>query len=197
MNPHGNGRIKINSMASIFTHAFVAYGANNVFAEHPLWKRGLLFAIVLSMLPDADVVGFLIGVPYGSPWGHRGATHSIVFSMTMAAIVTAIFFRDYYSSKGKLFGVFIILCLAAISHGVLDAFTNGGLGVGFFWPFDNTRYFFPYHPVQVSPIGVSAFFSQYGLKVLLSELVFIILPTTAFIIMSKIYSKMKRNKIQN
>src|ERR1044071_302595 len=34
----------------------------------------------LSMLPDADVIGFAFGVRYGDPWGHRGATHSFVFS---------------------------------------------------------------------------------------------------------------------
>ena len=184
-------------MASIFTHAFVAYGATTVFNEHPYWKRCLFFAIFLSILPDVDVVGFFIGVPYGSPWGHRGATHSVVFSMGVAALVTGVFFRAYLTSKAKLFAVFMILFLSAISHGILDAFTNGGLGVGFFWPFDNTRYFFPYHPVQVSPIGVNAFFSEYGLKVILSELVFIILPTSVFIVLSRLYFRINHNKIHH
>ncbi|MBL1320429.1 MAG: metal-dependent hydrolase [Methylophaga sp.] len=142
-------------MASIFTHAFVAYGATTIFDDHPYWRRCLFFSVVLSLLPDADVVGFLIGVPYESPWGHRGATHSIVFSIMMAALVTGVFFRAYFQFKAKLLAVFIILSLSAISHGVLDAFTNGGLGIAFFWPFDNTRYFFNYRPVEVSPIGIS------------------------------------------
>jgi hypothetical protein len=30
----------------------------------------------LSILPDADVIGFAIGVPYGDPWAHRAVTHS-------------------------------------------------------------------------------------------------------------------------
>ena len=180
-------------MASIFTHAFVAYGTTTVFNECSLWKRVLFFAVCLSILPDADVIGFLIGVSYGDPWGHRGATHSIVFSLAMAALITALFFRAYFDRKYKLFAVFMILFLSAMSHGILDAWTNGGLGVAFFWPFDNTRYFFPYHPVQVSPIGISAVFSEYGLKVILSELIFIILPTTVFIVVRKIMAK-KRNK---
>ena len=66
-------------------------------------------------------------------------------------------------------------------------------GLVFFWPFDNTRYFFPYHPVQVSPIGVNAFFSEYGLKVIVSELVFIILPTSVFIVLSRLYFRINRN----
>tara|TARA_Y100000780_G_C13480407_1_gene338286 strand:- start:227 stop:469 length:243 start_codon:yes stop_codon:yes gene_type:complete len=54
--------------------------------------------------------------------------------------------------------------------------TNGGLGVALFWPYDNDRYFFPFRPIQVSPIGVKAFFSERGLKVLSSELLWVFLP---------------------
>jgi hypothetical protein len=34
------------------------------------------------------------------------------------------------------------------SHGALDAMTDGGLGIAFFAPFDNTRYFFPFRPIK-------------------------------------------------
>jgi len=37
------------------------------------------------------------------------------------------------------FCLFAYLFLATASHGVLDAMTNGGLGVAFFSPFDNRR----------------------------------------------------------
>jgi inner membrane protein len=43
------------------------------------------------------------------------------------------------------------------SHGILDAMTDGGLGVAFFSPFDDTRCFFPFRPIKVSPIGLSFF----------------------------------------
>lgn len=46
-----------------------------------------------------------------------------------------------------------MLTLATLSHGVLDAFTDGGLGVGFFIPFDLDRHFVPWRPIEVSPIG--------------------------------------------
>jgi hypothetical protein len=35
------------------------------------------------------------------------------------------------------------LFLATAGHGLLDAMTNGGLGLAFFSPFDNHRYFLP------------------------------------------------------
>jgi hypothetical protein len=75
----------------------------------------------------------------------------------------------------------IYFFIAAASHGVLDAFTDGGLGVAFFSPFDTRRYFFPVTPISVSPVGVS-FFSVHGLFVLLSELVWLWLPAFAFVV---------------
>jgi len=66
--------------------------------------------------------------------------------------------------------------LATASRGFLDAMTDGGLGVAFFSPFDNHRYFFPWRPIRVSPIGIGRFFSPRGLDVLQSELLWIWLP---------------------
>jgi inner membrane protein len=43
----------------------------------------------LSFLPDADVIGFLFGIRYADEWGHRGASHSIVFAMAVGAAVGA------------------------------------------------------------------------------------------------------------
>jgi inner membrane protein len=67
--------------------------------------------------------------------------------------------------------------LATASHGFLDAMTNGGLGVAFFSPFDNARYFLPWHPILVSPISLTRFFSGRGAAVLPSELIWIWIPT--------------------
>jgi inner membrane protein len=53
---------------------------------------------------------------------------------------------------------------------LLDTLTNGGLGCALFWPFDRTRYFAPWTPIPVSPIGL-AYLSPYGLFVASAELV--------------------------
>lgn len=66
--------------------------------------------------------------------------------------------------------------LITASHGVFDAMTDGGLGIAFFSPFDTTRYFFPWRPLRVSPIG-PGFFSGRALVVLTSELRWIWLPS--------------------
>lgn len=73
--------------------------------------------------------------------------------------------------------------MCACSHGLLDALTNGGLGVGLLLPFDDTRYFFPaeYRVIAVSPIGVREFFTEWGLRVIVSELKFVVLPWSVFV----------------
>src|SRR5438876_2543784 len=52
----------------------------------PRWSS-MAWWSALSLLPDADVVGFALGVNYGDPWGHRGATHSFTFSVVVGVAV--------------------------------------------------------------------------------------------------------------
>ena len=123
------------------------------------------------MLPDVDVIGFALGVPYDDLFGHRGFTHSLFFAGLVALAVTGLL-RSKIRGRG-LAQVFACIFAATISHGILDAFTNGGLGVAFFAPFDAARYFFPVRPILVSPIGVNAFLTERGLSVLASEMIWV------------------------
>lgn len=84
------------------------------------------------------------------------------------------------SGNGSNFSLDVFVSGSA-SHGFLDAMTDGGLGVAFFSPADNTRFFLPFTPIRVSLIGVSRFFSARGFAVLKSELVWIWLPTALLI----------------
>jgi hypothetical protein len=71
------------------------------------------------------------------------------------------------ASRLTLFG---FLCPSTLSHGSLDPLTRGGLGVAFFAPFEKRRDFFPWRPIRVSPLSVSAFLSATGVRVLRNEL---------------------------
>jgi inner membrane protein len=126
-----------------------------------------LFWSALSFLPDADVVGFAMGVRYADEWGHRGATHSFVFAAALGAAigVAALFLRRPAIRTG------ITAALVLASHPLLDTLTDGGLGCALFWPFDLTRYFAPWTPIPVSPIGFG-FFSPYGIYVASVELLY-------------------------
>ncbi|MEQ9366085.1 MAG: metal-dependent hydrolase [Leptospirales bacterium] len=191
-------------MASLFAHGFVAASAGLLprFQKHRGWI--LLLGAAAAIAPDADVLAFHFGIPYGDPFGHRGATHSIAFAFVLAALLTLPFRRAYpfgflegerdfvrkpsvgATSKtgtgrggGRILFVYFFVC--TLSHALLDALTNGGLGVAFFFPFDSTRYFFPdeWRVIQVSPIGVRNFLSERGLSVIVSELKFVAAPWIA------------------
>ena len=123
-------------------------------------------ASLCSMLPDIDAIGLRMGVPYADLWGHRGMTHSL-FCAAVLGILAAAYFRQPWRQGWKLAS---LLFVVTASHGALDALTNGGLGVAFFSPFDPHRYFFPWRPIQVSPIGAHAFLGARGMSVLLSEI---------------------------
>lgn len=63
----------------------------------------------------------------------------------------------------------LLAVVVAVSHPLLDSLTDGGLGVALFWPFSNERFFAPWRPIPVAPIG-AGMLSARGLHVLLVEL---------------------------
>ncbi|HZU32912.1 MAG TPA: metal-dependent hydrolase [Candidatus Angelobacter sp.] len=161
-------------MASLFTHAFVgiALGQANPRDLQKDW-RFWLAVIACSILPDVDSIGFYMGVPYGALWGHRGLTHSLLFALVLG-FLAALWLDSSFHREWKLA---VLLFFVAASHGVLDAMTSGGLGVAFFSPFNIRRYFFPWRPILVSPIGTHGFFTTRGLRILWSEFVWVWCPT--------------------
>jgi inner membrane protein len=137
--------------------------------------------MVCAALPDLDAIGFHFGVPYGSFWGHRGFTHSLLFAAILGAVGMLLLYRHGKSGLSRI-ALFTYMFLATASHDVLDAMTNGGLGVAFFSPFDNRRYFLPVRPIRVSPIGVSRFFTVRGYAILRSEVLWVWVPAMVFAI---------------
>jgi len=168
-------------MASIFGHAIVAIGLGHSFSRKITNFKFWFLAILCAIIPDADVIGFRFHIKYESFWGHRGFSHSIVFAVLLGFLITLLFYRkQFLTLQGVLLSLFFGIC--TISHGVLDALTTGGMGVAFFSPFNDMRYFFPWRPIRVSPIGVVKFFGERGITVLKSELIWIGIPNFLYII---------------
>lgn len=162
-------------MASSLSHAVAALGIGAFFYKPDIPKRVWATGAACSVLPDVDVIGFHFGVRYGDFRGHRGFTHSLLFAAVLASAVALLAFRS--SMPNMSWGaVWAYLFLATASHGVLDAMTDGGLGVAFFSPFSNRRYFLPWRPIRVSPIGIERFFTVRGAAVLKSEFFWIWIP---------------------
>ncbi|MEO8327295.1 MAG: metal-dependent hydrolase [Nitrospirota bacterium] len=183
-------------MASVFGHVVLAYAMGKSLKSQFHTSRFWWLTVACCLLPDADVLGLVLGIPYEHVLGHRGITHSIMFAMLVGWVVprwatpTLVYgTRPYWVSALYFF-------LVTLSHGFLDALTNGGLGIAFFGPFDSTRYFFPLRPVAVSPIGVSAFVSHEGMRVLLSELVWIGIPVGFWLLCLRVIRKTGTKEVQ-
>lgn len=160
-------------MPSMFSHPAVAVGLLPWFRSIANYKAVLITGIVLSILPDIDVVGFKFGIPYGHLFGHRGITHSLSFALVVGGLM-AWFLCRTRDIPLKRTWLYLFICMA--SHGMLDAMTDGGLGIAFLSPFSNERFFFPFQPIDVSSLTIKHFFSQRGLNILGSELVWIWVP---------------------
>jgi inner membrane protein len=156
-------------MPTILTHALIPLVTGLAFGRARIAKPVLITGMVLAILPDADVIGFKLGIDYADQFGHRGASHAILVAAAVAAFITAIM---RHARTGI---VFAFLFVSMASHGLLDAFTSGGLGPALLWPMSDARYFAPVTPIRVSPIG-AAFFSGRGITVLLSEALWVWVP---------------------
>jgi inner membrane protein len=174
-------------MPSAFTHAFA--GAAIATLAPAKFRDAKLAAVlaVAAAAPDLDVIAFRFGVPYAHPLGHRGLSHSIAFALVVALAIWLWRARGAGLLSPASPALFFVAWFACLSHGLLDAFTDAGLGVGFFVPFSDARYFFPWRPIRTSPLSVSEFLTGRGVAVLRSEIrwvwlpIAIVLGTVAFI----------------
>jgi len=162
-------------MATFFTHIALAITVGNIVTQKKQSLRFWGLSLLCTVLPDFDVIGFSFGIHYQDFWGHRGFTHSLLFAFLVGLLVVIIAFRNIPRLTKQWWGFVLYFFIITASHGVLDAFTDGGLGIAFFSPFDQSRYFFPWRPLHVSPIG-SHFFTKYGWEVLKTEMLWIWLP---------------------
>ncbi len=159
-------------MPTIFTHAAVPLMLGAALGRHRVSSRLLIAGAFAAMLPDGDTVAFKLGIAYADQFGHRGASHSLLFAVAIG-VLGLLAYRPLRTTPWRAL-LWITLCTA--SHPLLDAFTNGGLGVALLWPWSDARIFAPWRPIAVSPIG-AGFFSARGLKVVCSELLWVWLPT--------------------
>ena len=158
-------------MPTIFSHAAVPLAIGLGLGAPVISRRLLALGVVASMLPDFDVLAFKLGIAYADGFGHRGASHSLMFAL-LVALCACCFTPALRSSRQTTFA---FIALVTASHGFMDMFTNGGLGIGLLWPYSEQRFFMPWQVIEVSPIG-TRFFSPRALPVLQSELRWVWLP---------------------
>ena len=182
-------------MPTGFSHSLLGVAAGKIFGSERFKKTKIRFWIlsfICPSLPDLDVIGYYLGIPYAHVMGHRGITHSLFFALIMAILITIIFFRrEKFSSKNNLL-ITTYFTLIIASHGLLDGFTNGGHGIAYFAPFINDRYFFSFNPLQVAVLNPK-------IDVLKNEFMWLWLPIIIILIINSIVHRInnKLNEIKN
>ncbi|MGH9904487.1 MAG: metal-dependent hydrolase [Pyrinomonadaceae bacterium] len=178
-------------MATIISHSIAALALGRVFAPDKMPLRFWFLSCFCAICPDFDVIAFAFDVSYGDMLGHRGITHSLLFAFGLGVLIVLLWFRETQLFTGKWWLLVSYFFVVTASHSVLDAITNGGLGVAFFAPFYNERFFFPWRPVEVSPIGIEPFLSEWGLAVMVSEIKWIWIPSGLLVIMATFVRRLR------
>lgn len=173
-------------MPSLVTHAAIGVAAGLALADNSMPARFYILSVLCAVLPDADIAAFFLRIPYHHFLGHRGFFHSFTFAFLLGLMVVCVFFSHLkvLSLTWFLFVGYFFLLTAL--HCLLDAFTNGRLGVALFSPFDNHRYFFSFRPIMVSPISVASFFTNWGLQVMVSEMLWVWLPLFSLLLLIRL-----------
>ena len=177
-------------MASGFGHTIAAIGIGRGMLFREKWKLWAL-GVFCAIIPDADFIGYKLGIEYGSMFGHRGFTHSLFFALLLSIILMLLFYRVEKSFSKKWNLLLLYFFLATASHPVLDAFTNGGHGVAFFAPFSSERFFFPWRPIEVCPLSITGFFTERGFTVIKSEMIWVGIPALVLTLLPFLTGKKK------
>lgn len=162
-------------MPTPITHALVGSSLAQLTPDStPRWKVAVLLGF-LAALPDLDMALHYLGVPYPSTFGHRGLSHSIFFAACIGFIVGCGALVHGRGKFGRALAFALVTAVAVASHGVLDAATNGGAGIGLFIPFNDDRFFFTLRPIIVSPFSPTTFLER-AYRILRSEVIWVWCP---------------------
>lgn len=177
-------------MPSVFSHPAVPLALASMLPRELVSAEVVVLGVACSVIPDLDVIGFRFDLPRGHVLGHRGLSHSIAFAALLSVCLAWILPFGAPLWQAPRVTVCLYLFLSTLSHGILDAMTNGGSGVAFFAPFANGRYFLPWRPILVSPINMSRFFSARGMQALRSELQWVWLPAGTGAVLIHVFGRL-------
>ncbi len=179
-------------MPTVFSHALVGLTASQLYRPSfsPRDRRVFVgLSVALPLVPDVDGVFLKLGwIPYEHFFGHRGFSQSLVAAAILGALAAAWFARTSTTARGIRVKLSLYFAAIIATHGILDMATSGGEGIALLAPFDNTRLFFTFRPISVSPISPSLWFTRVGFDAMRSELLTIWSICLALLILATRFS---------
>ena len=103
-------------------------------------KKALIIGAVAQSLPDIDVIASLRVTPTENLLVHRGLTHSFLFGVAAAVLLSIAVQRMFAAKDLKFDKLFFFFCLQLWLHDLLD--TCNAYGTGLFEPFSHKRFSF-------------------------------------------------------
>ena len=89
-------------MPSILGHAIVGATAAQLSlptrsTNSSQYNRRLfwILSLICSLIPDADGLTFMFGIPYDSFFGHRGFFHSIPFAAAFGVLAALVYLKSF------------------------------------------------------------------------------------------------------
>jgi len=172
-------------MPSLLGHAAAGLAITTAFHGDKLPRRTWALAAFCAMAPDLDWFVSLLDMHRGHVLNHRGAAHSFFAAGLIATAVFLLAFRK----EQRRGAVWLCLTIAAVSHGILDALTSGGVGVALFMPFSETRWACLWQPGKVAPLPLGREHTWHFLHSLWTELFWIGFPALVLAAWSRLARK--------
>ena len=156
-------------MPTPISHAAVGFAIGAWTQQAPPTTRVCVAAAACAALPDIDVLWAPLHLANTSLLAHRAITHSLAFALIGALVITAVFFRSepWRQQRSR---IALVLGLALLSHGCLDALSRYSFGVEFFAPLSVQRFRFPWTPLG-DPSGLAGQLIQEAFVVFLPAVV--------------------------
>jgi len=100
-------------------------------------NKGAVLGAIVATIPDLDVAFYLFYDKFEMLSIHRGFSHSIVFSIIGAFIITYVLQRIKWTKTVSYQRLWLFTCLTLLTHMLLDTFT--AYGTQLFLPFSDWR----------------------------------------------------------
>ena len=155
-------------MPTVFSHCATGLIASKISNAGASDTKLTITCAALAAFPDVDAL-FRGWFRDDQLLAHRGLTHSVFFACAIGFPV-AFFFKRAFLREASALRLWALFSLTMASHGFFDAMTDGGSGIAFFAPFNNSRYFLPWRPIPVAPLSAGQLLTTRGVHVLVVEM---------------------------